>query len=270
MSSRDFINEMIKAGEKYSGVSGQGIISRVKIEFGLHRYVAGHDFWSFWKPCISNKEVDSVGQELQGRLQQAGCTDLPAFGVKVTIDKNVLGRNEPYKADLQEFIPAWQGDSFQMIMDYLDEGNLPMNEFFWGKVQYKANPFFVKQGEAGKKEIDQNGNPRFPSVRVPVEKFASEEAAHAAAVGGGNSGSANVNSQWSQTAIDAYGPNMDTLDQLANEINECLTNATNGIPFNDDPKNFPLPKPPTPPNLKKYVADIYTIESTDLDLLTPF
>ncbi|MHA1942451.1 MAG: hypothetical protein ACW97P_12155, partial [Candidatus Hodarchaeales archaeon] len=121
MSSKDFLREMKKAGEAYSGGGGQGIVGPIMIEFGLHRYVTGHEFWSFWKATSAPEEVNVIGEELQARLQAAGCSDAPSFGLRVTIKKNVLnGRSrmqEPeevaegekpvmttaYKKDLIEF-----------------------------------------------------------------------------------------------------------------------------------------------------------------------
>jgi hypothetical protein len=268
MSSTDFLNKMKKAGEKFSGGGGQGIIGRAKIEFGLHRYVTGHDFWAFFKPTVSESEIDSVGKELQGRLREAGCNDEPAFGIKITIDKNILSRDEPYKADLQEFIPAWQKDGFDLVCDFIDKGSLPMNEFFYGRIQYKANPFSVKQGEAGKTETDQNGVARYPSIRIPVEKFANEAAARAA-IGGTSNNQAASDSQWSDTARANY-PDISSIDGLANEILAWLEKAKNGIAFNNDTESYPLPNPATPPRLKRYIADIYDVEASDIDLLVPF
>jgi hypothetical protein len=134
MDSKQFLKEMLEAGKKWTGGGGAGITSRVKIEIGLHRYVAGHDFWSFWKAAANAADLDRAGKELTGRLQQAGCSDVPMIGIKVTIDKNVLSRDEPYKADLQEFIPTWQEDAFELLVNHIYEGNLPFSEWFYGKV----------------------------------------------------------------------------------------------------------------------------------------
>ncbi|MHC4752871.1 MAG: hypothetical protein ACYTFW_23750 [Planctomycetota bacterium] len=266
MSSKDFLDRMRKAGEKYSGGGGGGVIGRIKVEFGLHRYVAGHDFWSFWKPAADEAELVSVNEELVGRLQKAGCSDNPAFGVKVTIDKNVLGRDEPYKANLQEFIPAWQEDSFEMIMNYLEEANLPTSEWFWGRVQYKANPHFVKQGEAGKKETDQNGNPRFPSVRVPVEKFADEAAARASVTASDSSNVTSDDSKWSDLARKTFDGNMSALEKSEEEILAWVKNISEGKAMT----GYELPSPLTPVTAKKQVAEIYGIETSDIDLMMPF
>lgn len=267
MDSKQFLDSMLKAGEKWTGGGGSGVIGRIKIEIGLHRYVAGHDFWSFWKAAADAADLDRVGEELTGRLRQAGCSDAPMLGIKVTIAKDVLSRDEPYKADLQEFIPNWQKDAFELLANHIHEASLPFGEWFYGKVEYKANPFFVKQGEAGKKETDQNGNPRFPSIRVPVEKFANEAAARAA-VGGGNAsgGSAVTNSEWSDTARKNY-PDIKILTALGGEIATWYTKIMGGEPFAGDAENFPLPSPLTPPNVKKQLAAAYDVETADLDLL---
>jgi hypothetical protein len=270
MSSKDFLDRMRKKADDsgYSGGGGAGIVGRMMIEVGLHRYVAGHDFWSFWKPIPDIEEMDVIGQELSARLQEAGSTDVPVFGLKITIKANVMGRDEPYKADLQEFIPEWQADSFELIADSIEKNNLPIGEIFYGRAQYKANPFFVKKGEEGKTETDQNGKARYPSIRLPVEKFANEAAAKAAA--GGSGSSANTNSQWSEKARATY-PDLSVLEGFANEINEWLKKATQGIAYVNNAESYPLPEVPiTPPKAKKYIADIYDCEPADIDMLIPF
>jgi hypothetical protein len=264
MSSKDFLDRIRKAGEKYSGSGGAGIIGRVIIETGLHRYVAGHEFWSFWKPVLDDKEMDVIGSELSARLQQAGCSDEPVFGIKITVKADVLGRDEPYKSDLQEFVPAWQGDAFELVCDAIEKGDLPIGEIFYGLVQYKANPFHVKKGEAGKTETDQNGKARFPSIRIPVEKFANEAAARAAASASGEQ--ATTNSKWSETAQATYEGNMASLEDTADELLKYLELLKKGTPF----PGYDLPQPLTPVSAKKQIAEIYGIETTDIDLLIPF
>lgn len=268
IASREFLNKMREEGKKHSGGGGAGIVGRVLIEFGLHRYVSGHDFWSFWKPTPDPDDVEDVKQELSGRLQQAGCGDSPNFGLKITIRKDVLGKDEPYKDDLKEFVPDWQEDSFGLVCDAMEQGNLLVHEEFFGRVEYKANPYFVKQGEAGKKDKDQNGNPRYPSVRVPVERFADEAAARAA-VGGGSS--SNGNTQWSAKAMEAFANDEAAIEGSATEAYTWYKKALEEkVPYNNDAANFPLPSPPTPPNIKKYIATIYSLEAADLDQVIPF
>lgn len=271
MSSKDFLDRMRKAGEKYSGGTGAGIIGRVLIETGLHRYVTGHEFWSFWKPVLDEKEIDTIGSELSKRLQEAGCTDEPTFGIKITIKADVLSKTEPYKADLQEFIPAWQEDAFNLICDAIEKANLPVGEIFFGQVQYKANPFHVKKGNAGKTEIDQNGKARFPSIRLPVEKFANEAEARAAAGGSsGASASASTSSQWSDTLRSNY-PDLATFDlNIANIQVGWDKIVENELPWKDAPA---LPQPSTTPNLKRYLAGLFDCASEDIDIvinMTPF
>lgn len=269
-NSSEFLKNLVEAGKALSG-GGGGIVSRVKVEFGFHQYVSGHDYWSFFKPVESQEAMADVKAELVGRLQKAGCGDTPNFGVKVTIDKNVLSRDKPYKTDLQKFIPTWQEDAFQLIYDAIESADLPIGKWFYGRVEYKANPYNVKQGEAGKTDEDQNGKPCFPTIRVPTEKFADETAAKAAVTNKGSGSSVSSdNSQWSQTAIESYGPDMSGLEKQTDEILKWLDEAKKGNAFNNDADNFPLPTPPTPPNLKKYIAEIYAIESSDVDLLIPF
>lgn len=267
MDSKQFLKEMLEAGQRWIGGGGAGIVSQVKVEIGVHRYVTGHDFWSFWKAAANKDDLARVGEEVEARLREAGCNDKPMLGIKVTIHKDVLSRDTPYKAHLQEFVPAWQADAFELLVNHINEANLPFNEWFWGKVEYKANPYFVKQGEAGKKETDQNGNPRYPSIRVPVEKYANEAAARAAVGGSSTSTSAADNSQWSDTARKNYKDDLDDLAALASEVSEWYTKMVSGTPFANDAETYPLPTPLTPPAIKQKLAGYYDVETADIDLL---
>lgn len=266
MSSKDFLDRMRKKADDsgYSG-GGGGTVAKILLETGLHRYVANHEFWSFWKPISDDAEMVVIGEELKARLQEAGSTDNPIFGIKITIKKDALGR-DPFKADLQEFIPEWQTDGFELICDAIEKLDLPIGEMFYGRFQYKANPFAVKKGEAGKTETDQNGKARYPSIRVPIEKFANEAAAKEAA--GSSSSGASVDSKWSDVARKNY-PDLSVLAGLEGEILDWYKKAKEGTPYYNDAATYgEVPK--APPLIKKYIADIYTISPADIDQMIPF
>ncbi len=264
--SADFLKRLKEEAEEsgYSG-GGAGTVARIIIELGLHRYVAGNEFWSFWKPLGDGEnEMARVGKELTDRLKNAGCADSPQFGAKITIKKDAIGR-DPFKADLMEFIPDWQ-DGFELIVDAVNTLALPFNEVFYGRFQYKPNPHFVKKGEAGKTEIDQKGVARYPSIRLPIEIFANEAVARAAA---GGSPQTTSNTKWSHTAQASY-PDVSEIENTSGEILAWFEKAKEGVAYNNDAENFPLPVPPTPPALKKYIADLYFLEPGDIDMLIPF
>lgn len=261
----NFLKGMREEGQRVAG-GGSGIVSKVLVEFGLHRYVAGHEFWDFWIPTGSMAEIEPKKVELAAKLQAVGCTDAPSFGVRVTVRKEALSAEQPYKKDLVEFTPQWQADAYGLVEKHLVEVDAPIGTEFYAQIKGVPNPYHVTKGEAGKTDTDQNGNPRFPAIRVPVKKFANEAEARAFVSA---NGAANSNVQlppFSDKAKANY-PDLTQLQACANEINEHLGKAQQGQPFMDDAENYPLPTPPTPPNLKSYIANIYQIEATDIDLL---
>lgn len=264
---REFLDQMREEGQKATGGGGNlGIVGKVLVQFGVHHFVAGHDFWEFWLKTKTHDEIPIRTAELAEKLKEVGITDSPNFGLRVTVFKDVLSRESPYKDNLVEFTEVWRKETYKVIEDSVFENGLPVGEVFWGQVQYRANPFHVAKGEAGKTDKDQQGNPRFPSIRVPVRKFANEAEARAFVQASGAKGSGNSLPPFSETAKANY-PDLQSLVSCAEEIHLHLSKAQKGEAFMDDAENYPLPTPPTPPNLKKYIANIYSIEATDIDLL---
>lgn len=258
MSSKDFLGKMREQAKEGGYVGGGDTVAKILIEAGLHRYVVNHDFWSFWKPLgDGDNEMKRVGEELKARLQEVGCNNSPVFGIKITVFKEVFGR-DPFKADLQEFIPEWQADTIDMISDALDTLGISIGKSFFGRFQYKSNPFHVKKGDTGKTETDKDGKACFPSIRLPVEKFANEAAARAA-VGGS---SANSDSKWSDTARATFQDNMKSLEDSIQEI----ANWYRGVFKGEAMQGYPLPSPLTPVTVKKQIANAYGIETSDIDI----
>lgn len=262
--SNEFLKQMDKAGEKYSGSGGQGIVGRILIEFGFHRWVSGHEFWNFWKPVAKLEEMDTIADEVNARLLKAGNTEGPSFGIKVTVKKDVLSRDEPYKADLLEFTPKWQ-DGYQLLLGSMETANLPVGEVFYGRVQYKANPHFVKMGESGKKETDQNGNPRYPSLRVPTEKFANEQVARDAVGDSGSSATNSTSGQYSDMVYENYD------SESAFELNFEHIKAYYKMMTEENVKPFDAAPdfsgPWIEPKIKQYLAKMYVCETPDIDLV---
>lgn len=267
IASKEFLARIREIGKEFSGGGGGGVVSRMIIETGYHRYVDGHDFWSFWKPCNpENKEdCERIAAELNNRLREAGSSDSVSFGFKVTIKKDVLGR-DAWAGNKQEFAPEWQ-DHYNLIEAALEEaGNIPVNEEFWGRAEFKADPYALSKGEDGKKK-GKDGVKRFPSVSVPVQVYANETEARAAAGGGSSSSGPANNSHWSDKALASYADTSGPSEMVVKEILDHLENAKKSIPIHD---SMPLPTPATPPKIKQYIADAYDVEVADLDQMIPF
>jgi hypothetical protein len=71
--------------------------------------------------------------------------------------------------------------------------------------------------------------------------------------------------QWSEMATENYGS--EEIEGVAHEIVEWYKNAMIGIPFANNSKDYPLPKERTSQSIKQYIAEIYTIESSDIDIM---
>lgn len=273
---REFLDQMREEGRKLSGGSTSlGMVGKVLVQLGFHQYIKGQnqDFWYYWAAVTTFDEMEAKAAEVNGKLRQDGASDNARFGVRVTVFKDVLSSDQPYKKDISEFTAEWQTESFNLVSESIIENDLPLGEVFWGQVKPKANPFHVAKGEAGKTDKDQNGNPRYPAIRVPVKKFANEAEARAFVEANGAKSSDNL-PPFSDTAKANY-PDLQSLVSCAEEIHLHLSKAQKGEAFMGDTENYPLPKhpvkpdelPPPLPLLKKYIAGIYSIEASDIDLL---
>lgn len=273
MNIDQYLKDMDEKMAEFDNVPSLGIVGRVKVEFGFHCYIEGNDFWKFYRGFSKPEDTQAAFLSAKEAVGNAGGDAKKVRpGICVTIYADVLSRDMPYAADLREFTPRWQESSHNMILDAIRNSDLPVGEVFYGQVQYKANPYRVAQGEAGKVAKDRDDNPAYPVVRVPVQKFANEQEAKDFV--GANSIADNDDTilpNFSELARSNY-PDSDSLKSSAEEISVWLAKAHQGIALNNDAENFPLPIPPTPGNLKKYIAAIYQIEASDIDLLqeTPF
>ena len=275
MSSLDFLNKMREIGDEFGKQGGAEFITQIKLEFGFYAY-AGPDIdrMRFWKRCEDMKEAGIIKAEVQADLDHAEIKEQPDFCLHIFANGNCLGR-DPKGFDDNLFIAKWQWDTKQdgietcasLIFASMEENKLPFGELFWGKYQLKSNPYHVNLGETGKKESKKEpGKFYWPTFVLPIYKFANEAEAQAAV--GGDSQATN-NGKWSATALANYS-DPTQIESSTEEILKYLKNAEKGIPFNDDADSYPLPVPLTPPNVKKYIADIYLIEPSDINLLIPF
>lgn len=258
----DILREMHEAGQEFDGgQKGSGIVGRIKIEFGFHTYIENNDFWAFWRPYKTPPDKDEAYASACDAVTNAG-GDLKQLrpGIKITVYADVLSRNEPYAMDLMEFTPAWQEGAYKMIYNSMLENELPFNDIFYGQVVYKANPYHVAKGEAGKTSEDQNGNPAYPTVRVPVQKFANQKEAQDFV------GSLAVNNEpkFSQEAL-AYFGNIETLMKNIDDILHTLEDAKNGKEMQGSEYTFPAK--PNQFNIALYTAKTWGITTDDLNIL---
>jgi hypothetical protein len=260
------LEKLLEAGREHGAVSG-GPITKILIETAYKGYAPGStDFWQYCKVFHTPEDGARVAEELNARIRKDGGTFDASFGFKITLNKDVLTRDTPYANHLYEFISDYKKADFALVLDAINDNNLPVNKEFWGRFQWRTSPWSEAKGDAGKTDTDQNGEAAFPTIRLPVEKFDSEQEARAAAASSGVSTTGVSSSQWSETAMRAYPAG----NLPEEEILKFFEDAKKGIPFTGNAENFPLPVPNNELTCMKYIADIYNIEASDIEKMIPF
>jgi len=276
----NFLKEMSEAGSKLDSGGGLGLVGRTLVEFGFHGYPkvkgSGLDFWFAWRVANDVADMERAKLDCQAKLNEHKVDAQARFGIKVTIYKDAL--TGPYNGDMTEFIPKWSRDGiiYDMVFNTLIENDIPLNEVFYGQSAYKANPYNLSLGEAGKTAKDKDDNlfdpPRYPTLRVPVKVFKDEAAAKAFLEGQGGS---TDNSKWSDTALATFG-NEGPIESLQQEILKWVKEAKKGNHYSNDKETYPeLPGKPTEGEAREYIANIYEgIEVEDIvtieNTLIPF
>ncbi len=232
---------------------------------GCHGLGRGHDFWKYWRSFSSKDEMKPAFFSTKEAMTLDGSSKSPAKAIKITIYPDSEDKNE-----MRDLYAVWMADKYSTIAKSLRENKLPLNQKFWGRVSYIADPDAVAKGEAGKTE-KYNGQATFPNIRVPVQAFASEQ--EAIAFTEANRPVDNPSNEYSAKAMASFS--VEALEANGEEILKNLDEASRGIQWMDKP----LPKSPSPPvtdealvahmeAVKKYIADIWKIEPDDIDTLS--
>lgn len=223
-TAQSYLDQMNKAGKAASS-GGTGIIAQVTVEFGWWRYIEGVDYWSSFVPAMSPDDMEPAKQRCIDLLRLNKSEDWPNFGLRVTVHKEEIltGDKKSYEGDLVKFTDEYKKDAYGIVYQSLSDTLCPVNAKFWGRVKQKNDPYFVKQGEDGKTEKDQNGNPVYPRVRYIAEAFSNRAEALAAA--GDSSSTSTVLTALSTTAKTANW----TLESLQGEA-ESLHKLVAGKP----------------------------------------
>lgn len=156
-----------------------GYVGQIVVSYGYKVFASGHsDATSFFE--AGENKADALNKAKEFAEQVGAGKPTNGFLVKVIKD-SVLNRDvSSWKNDFTKFYAMFTDAIKKQIKPKMIEiGALP-NEDFWGQVQFVPDEYFVTRGDAGKTDTDQDGNPRFPSVLLPVVKFANREAAVAA------------------------------------------------------------------------------------------
>jgi hypothetical protein len=262
MDSKQFLKEMLEVGYRDGDKPTSKTIAKVKFELGYSGYCKGHSmvalFRSYQEPGKSLETIAAV----KAHIKSLGGQSEAYMGVKFEVPiENVISFEAKYNK--VSFVRAEDEKAdFKEIFDAISELEIPINEWVW--IAYKSidSPTAVAKGEDGKFQPDDGSEARFRKIIVPVEKFANEQAARAAA---GNSGGAVIapdNSQWSDTARQNY-TDLSELANHASEIARFYAQVAGKNPIT----GYELPDPLTPPTIKKQLAKIYMVETADIDIL---
>lgn len=263
MDSKQFLKEMLEAGEKHGDKPIGKTIGKVRFELGFSGFCAGHSMVSLFRPFQEPGKVAEIKAAVDVHIKGLGGQGGAFLGIKYQVPaENIISFEAEYGKE--GFVQQISEEAdFKEIFDAISDLSIPLNEWVW--IAYKSvnSPTAVAKGEDGKFEA-RDGERKYRKIIIPIEKFANEQAARVAA--GGNDASVADNSQWSDTARESY-TDIGVLAALASEVSEWYTKMIGGTAFANDPASFPLPKPLVPPAVKKQLAEAYAVETADIDLL---
>jgi hypothetical protein len=179
----DFWSQYEKSVESESG--GGGIICRAKIETVYKGFVPGLDQGDAYR-AVGVNATDNEKNKAKAELTALGA-DRAQYGVQIRAYRDsAVSRGKPvtWTTDRFFFQASWNSACKDVVVPSIrDSGIASLPYEGWVRIGFKPNPFNVAQGEAGKTDKDQEGNPRFPQVAYVTEVFANEDAARAA-IGG--------------------------------------------------------------------------------------
>jgi len=199
----NFWEQYEKDAESESGGSG-GIICQADIETIYKGFVSGLDQADAYRavPVGASKDVrkKASAEVLALGAEQA------EYGIQIRARReNAVSRGKPvtWNADRFFFQASWNSACKDVVVPSLKATgivNLPFSG--WARIGFKPNPFNVAQGDAGKTDADQDGNPRYPQVAYITEVFKNADAARAAI--GGEASEASETASGNSDAPDGW------------------------------------------------------------------
>jgi hypothetical protein len=218
MDSKQFLKEMLEVGYRDGDKPISKTIAKVKFQLGYSGFCKGHSMIALFRSYQEPGKSPEVKAAVKAHIKELGGQSEAYLGVKYEVpSENVISFKAQY--DKEHFVRAEdEEDDFKQILDAISELEIPVNEWAW--IAYKSidSPTAVAKGEDGKFET-RDGERKYRKIIVPVEKFANEQAARAAAGDGGGAVIAPDNSQWSDTARKNY-PDISTLSSEAKDVSE--------------------------------------------------
>lgn len=163
--------------------SGGGIVGKVRVESGLKVFVSGMAQEDTFFPCMPNNKTPAMA-----KAKKLG---EPQFGIQIRAFKEFCvkgGEPVTWKDDRFFFTGIWTSACSEVVLPSIKQFDIDAPWEGWAKIGFKADPFRVAQGEAGKVDTDAEGNPRYPQIAYIAEVYKTKEEAFAAAMGAGAGG----------------------------------------------------------------------------------
>ena len=164
---------------------GGGIIALTEVSTGYKVFPPGVDQVDAYFPAPAGKANKKAQGEAKKKaaklLSDHGMDDRPQFGIMIRCEKaNAFTRGQAATWSQDRFF--WAANYTQackeVVIPALKElGVAPLPWTGWARIGFKPDPYKVEQGEAGKTDEDQEGNPRFPQVAYVTEVFPDKKAA---------------------------------------------------------------------------------------------
>lgn len=167
------------------GGSGGIIAMTVEVETVYKGFVAGLDQAEAYRtiPVGASKKIKAAAK---AAILELGA-DRAQYGVQIRVHRdNAVSGGKPvtWQADRFFFQASWNDACKSVVVPSLKDAGIVALPFKGcARIGFKPNPFNVAQGDAGKTDADQEGNPRFPQVAYIIEVFKDADAARAA-IGG--------------------------------------------------------------------------------------
>jgi hypothetical protein len=289
MKFEDFAKQELDRMREES--SGFKTVAEVTIAMGYQAYVEGQ---GMTKIFTYDKEDDATKAKAEARayLEKHNPQGWPQGGILLIVNGSDVPSHPDGKfeyGDREQFVPMFQSiaslDKFKPEIrekyKELSAGRaikLPADLFveklkglgisektFWAQLSQQVDWY----AEARGKKVTRNKgteDEKEVAVRIfVIEKTYPNREAALADLGQ----AAAPDEQFSETAKKNY-PDLSQLKNLADEISTWLDKIAKGTPFSDQ---HPLPEPNTHPNRVKYIADLYSVEPSDIMKLatdTPF
>lgn len=260
MSSKEFLDQMRKAGEEHSEDQTFLTVAKMRIQFGYSGMLKGERPANFFKPYSNSNDAGRVADEVTARLKEAGSQRAAIFAISFSIPEETnTGELVTWDIEQITFTKKDKESEYQILFNAISEGDFPIGEWFWGSYQNQVVGEYEKEGVTKKRYLS-----------LPVEKFADEAAAHAA-VSISGSGMAN---KWSAVLLKNY-PDPDVFNKNVGDIVAAWGKIENNEPPWTGAPELPVPPmPPTPSKmekhadaLKQYLADLFDCAPADIEIV---